>query len=360
MLYWGMPPKSGGIFVERMGYHGAAMGRPVHGLGQARGSAEHCALLAVVSACFVPPSAAYFGYIDWNTLALLFSLMVVMKGYQRAGGVSLPGQWALCGRCEAPVPCWGCWCSSPLTEHGGDQRRGVSSPLCPLDCWCFANGRAGAASGAPGGDADLGDQPGQACSPPWATPRTSISTAKSGMGFGGLCLLMLPYVAVAGGCLAVALLLRRPSPVQAPAVPGEVGRPPAPDPLHPGVWPVPAGAVPGGECLGGVCHPCPVFLLLTDRALLASVDYSPAGGCLQRFSFSLGISPGWEGFQSILSGALTGHVELVAVLASQVTSNVPAALLALRLYQPVGLADCGVQPGRVGDADRLHGQPHLL
>ena len=42
-------------------------------------------LLAVVSACFVPPSAAYFGYIDWNTLALLFSLMVVMKGYQRAG-----------------------------------------------------------------------------------------------------------------------------------------------------------------------------------------------------------------------------------------------------------------------------------
>lgn len=34
-----------------------------------------------------------------------------------------------------------------------------------------------------------------------------------------------------------------------------------------------------------------------------------------------------EGFQSILSGALTGHVELVAVLASQVTSNVPTALL---------------------------------
>ncbi len=67
-----------------------------------------------------------------------------------------------------------------------------------------------------------------------------------------------------------------------------------------------------------------------------------------------------EGFQSILSGALTGHVELVAVLASQVTSNVPRGPAALRLYQPVGPADCGVQPGRVGDADRLHGQPHLL
>ena len=70
-------------------------------------------LLAVVSACFVPPSAAYFGYIDWNTLALLFSLMVVMKGYQRAGCFSA---WptGCCGGCAAPVPCWGCWCSSPL------------------------------------------------------------------------------------------------------------------------------------------------------------------------------------------------------------------------------------------------------
>ena len=27
----------------------------------------------------------YFGYIDWDTLALLFGLMAVMKGFQRAG-----------------------------------------------------------------------------------------------------------------------------------------------------------------------------------------------------------------------------------------------------------------------------------
>ena len=41
--------------------------------------------LAVVSAFFVPPSAEYLGYIDWDTLALLFSLMAVMKGFQQAG-----------------------------------------------------------------------------------------------------------------------------------------------------------------------------------------------------------------------------------------------------------------------------------
>ena len=42
-------------------------------------------LLAVVSAFFVPPSAQYLDYIDWDTIALLFSLMAVMKGFQRAG-----------------------------------------------------------------------------------------------------------------------------------------------------------------------------------------------------------------------------------------------------------------------------------
>ena len=42
-------------------------------------------LLAAVSACFVRPSRAYFDYIDWDTLALLFSLMAVMKGFQSAG-----------------------------------------------------------------------------------------------------------------------------------------------------------------------------------------------------------------------------------------------------------------------------------
>lgn len=43
------------------------------------------ALLALLSVFFVPPSAVYISYIDWDTLALLFSLMAVMKGFQKAG-----------------------------------------------------------------------------------------------------------------------------------------------------------------------------------------------------------------------------------------------------------------------------------
>lgn len=41
------------------------------------------AVLAVISAFIVKPDAAYGGYIDVRTLALLFCLMTVMQGFQR-------------------------------------------------------------------------------------------------------------------------------------------------------------------------------------------------------------------------------------------------------------------------------------
>lgn len=45
-----------------------------------------CALTAATISCaFVPPDAAYAGYIDWRTLALLYALMVVVAGLRSAG-----------------------------------------------------------------------------------------------------------------------------------------------------------------------------------------------------------------------------------------------------------------------------------
>ncbi len=57
------------------------------------------AVLAVVSAFFVPPDAQYLGYIDLRTLAILFSLMAVMAGLRRQGFFLM--DWA--GHC-CPVP----------------------------------------------------------------------------------------------------------------------------------------------------------------------------------------------------------------------------------------------------------------
>lgn len=42
-------------------------------------------LLAIISAVFVHPDQEYIGYIDFRTLALLFCLMAVMAGVQKAG-----------------------------------------------------------------------------------------------------------------------------------------------------------------------------------------------------------------------------------------------------------------------------------
>ena len=43
------------------------------------------AVLAVLSMFFVPPDADYLGYIDLRTLAILFSLMTIMAGLRRQG-----------------------------------------------------------------------------------------------------------------------------------------------------------------------------------------------------------------------------------------------------------------------------------
>ena len=42
-------------------------------------------ILAICSAFVIPPSAAYWGYIDWHVLELLFCLMAVMAGLQKCG-----------------------------------------------------------------------------------------------------------------------------------------------------------------------------------------------------------------------------------------------------------------------------------
>ena len=55
---------------------------------------------ALVSCFFVTPDAAYLGYIDWRTLALLYCLMVVVAGLRSAGVFSLLAH-VLCQRAKS-------------------------------------------------------------------------------------------------------------------------------------------------------------------------------------------------------------------------------------------------------------------
>ena len=61
------------------------------------------AVLAAASAFAVPPDAGYAGYIDWRTMAILFSLMTVMAGLRRQG------VFDRMGRALLALTWWGCW-----------------------------------------------------------------------------------------------------------------------------------------------------------------------------------------------------------------------------------------------------------
>ena len=56
-------------------------------------------LCAAASAFFVPPSADYIGYIDWNTLCILFALMAVVAGLRSCGVFTTLGA-LLCRRLQ--------------------------------------------------------------------------------------------------------------------------------------------------------------------------------------------------------------------------------------------------------------------
>ena len=279
--------------------------------------------LAVVSAFFVPPSAEYLGYIDWDTLALLFSLMAVMKGFQQAGLficlansllrrahgtrallavlVGLPFVGSMIVTNDVALITF---VPFGLVSLRMARQERLIVPLVVLQTVA----------------ANLGSM-----LTPMGNPQNLYLYAKSGMSFGSLCLLMAPYVLLAAACIAAMILLRRPARVECPAVPVKLA----------GLKPLATYSAGFALCLLAlfdVLSPLAVaavtalYLALFDRALLRAVDYSLLGIFAAFFIFIGNIS-GIEAFRGFISSALTGRVELAAVLASQVTSNVPAALL---------------------------------
>ena len=160
---------------------------------------------------------------------------------------------------------------------------------------------------------------------PMGNPQNLYLYNQSGLGFGPFCELLLPYVLASALLLAVSILLLKPAPIAAVDLSAGLGKPR--DLLCYG-----AGFA---LCLLGVFKvlPAPVialiaalFLLFYDRQVLAAIDYSLLGTFVAFFLFVGNISQ-LTAVQNFLASILEGRVELVAILTSQVISNVPAALL---------------------------------
>ena len=281
------------------------------------------AVLAVASMALEPPSAAYFGYIDWDTLAMLFSLMAVMKGFQHAGLFV--------------------WLGNRLLRYTNTTRKLLFALVfLPFVCSMVITNDVSLITFVPfalivlhmaGQDwlvvplvvlqtaaANLGSM-----LTPMGNPQNLYLYTRSGMSFGALVGLMLPYVLASAICLAVLIFRCDSAPIAPVSVQSQLA-PPRTLAVYAAGFALCLLAlfdvVPTLAVLGVVA----VFLLFYDRRVLAAVDYALLGTFAAFFVFigNLGAVPA---FRAFLAGILAGHVVPVAVLASQVISNVPAALL---------------------------------
>ena len=289
------------------------------------------AVLAVISAFFVPPDVQYLGYIDLRTLAILFSLMTVMAGLRRQGFFDGLGR-ALLSRTHSTfqltlVLVGLCFFGSMfitndvslltfvpftfvvLSRLGADVRRSL---LIPVVCMQTIA-------------ANLGSM-----LTPIGNPQNLYLYGKSGMSIGGFVLLMLPYTLVSLFLLLAwaAMVCRKAS--AALSVDELVSSASQGDQKIILLY-----LVLFAVCLLSVIRVLPygiafaavlVCALFADPHTLRAVDYSLLLTFVAFFIFigNLGRIPAFSGW---LQEFLTGREVLVAVLASQVTSNVPAALL---------------------------------
>lgn len=280
-------------------------------------------LLAIISLFFVPPDEEYLGYIDYDTLALLFALMAVMKGFQSAGLFSyLAGKLLkranTSRKLTAVLVFLPFFLSMVITNDvslitfvpfgltvlkaAGLEKRAV--PVVVLQTLA----------------ANLGSM-----LTPLGNPQNLYLYNSSGMGFGELVLIMLPYVALSGAGIAGVVLLLKSEPAECPEIKTEVGS------AFSLTWP----AVTFVICITALFGVIPklivaasvlVFLLIFDRKTLAKVDYSLLGTFAALFVF-IGNMGRIDVFRDFLSSVISGNEEIVAVLSSQIISNVPAALL---------------------------------
>ena len=280
-------------------------------------------LLASGSMLLVPPSVGYIDYIDWHTLALLFGLMAVMKGFQQAGLFV--------------------YLASKLLERTATSRQMLwVLVFLPFVTSMIITNDVALITFVPFGlavlrmarqewlvvplvviqtlAANLGSM-----LTPMGNPQNLYLYNKSGLGFVDFCSLMLPYALASAVCLGAVIVLLRCQPIEGVDLQANLGSPKV----------LGLSAVGFVLCLLAIFKVLSpllvaagilVFLLVTDRATLKSLDYSLLGTFVAFFVF-IGNLGQVEVFRRFLAQVLEGHVELVAVLASQVISNVPAALL---------------------------------
>lgn len=303
-------------------------------------------VLAIVSAFIVPPSAEYLSYIDWRTLGLLLSLMIIMEALSRKGLFESVGNWLLhktkkVGQLTA-VLVFLCFVFSmlitndvalitfvPFTilvlEHC--NHRNLMVPVIVLQTIA----------------ANMGSM-----LTPVGNPQNLYLYGISGMSLGEFVLLMLPYTLVSGVFLCIALFF----------LPGKKDGISLKEQEKKYSFPktiwlyvilfvitllVVIRLLPWQLALGL----CVLAVLVDDRQVLRKVDYSLLLTFIAFFIFTHNIGSISQ-VQNWLQQIVEGREVLVSVLLSQLISNVPAALLLTGFTQDYQSLVVGVDMGGLG------------
>lgn len=308
--------------------------------------------LAIVSMFFVRPDKEYLGYVDFRTLALLFCLMSVMAGLQKSGVFQCVAQ-ALLGKVRKAwqlvlILVLLCFFSSMLVTNdvalitfvpftlivlgmiGPEAKGQLAVPVVVLQTIA----------------ANLGSM-----LTPIGNPQNLYLYGKAGLSFGRFVLLMLPYASVALAVILVWGLVQSRAyhgPVQVSF--SEEARISGSS-VHLAVYAAlfvlalltVARVVPYGVTLRVTI----VALLVMDRSIFGRVDYSLLLTFVGFFIFigNIGRLPA---FSQMLQQVVSGHEVLAGVAASQVISNVPAALLLSGFTEDLSALIIGVNLGGLG------------
>ncbi len=285
------------------------------------------AILALLSTFFVHPDHKYKDYIDWNTLLLLFCLMAVMAGFKQLGVfravgikllsytrhtrqlacvlVFLPFILSMFITNDVALITFVPFCIIVLrlanTEH-------LLIPIVTLQTIA----------------ANLGSM-----LMPMGNPQNLYLYTKSNMTLSDFCILMLPYTAASALCLLLSILLIKKEPIRS------FDRPEPEKESHiplPSVFLYSAAFFLCLLCVADLLNVWILtfiiifFLLIYDRHIFACIDYALLGTFIIFFIFIGNIGRLPE-FRIFLEHIINGHETIVAVLSSQIISNVPTALL---------------------------------
>lgn len=282
-------------------------------------------ILAIISCFIITPDMEYLGYVDMHTILILFCLMAVMAGLKDIGLFQYIGEGLLrkinSERGIVFILVFLCFFGSMLITN--DVALITFVPLAILILkmanmevsLCYIITLMTIA-------ANLGSM-----MTPIGNPQNLYLYSVSGMSLMDFLMLMLPYTAVSGILLVIAISVRYCSTKVSFEIPESGTKLNRSRIIYYFVL--------FALCLLAVAKICPIWLLtiivlaavIKDNwNLLKNVDYALLATFIFFFVF-IGNMGRFSIFRDFISSILDGQVELVAILSSQIISNVPAALL---------------------------------